>query len=107
MPAGPSGAAATSAPALLLLLLLLQGLAVKPKKGDATIFWSIRPGAHVVIPVLHAVSAFVKAAKPAGGCLTRLQLQCMRQVVTPAPVKSAGANSCRTLPHSSCQFVHG
>jgi hypothetical protein len=29
---------------LLLLLLLLQGLAVKPRKGDATIFWSIRPG---------------------------------------------------------------
>jgi hypothetical protein len=29
---------------LLLLVLLLQGLAVKPRKGDATIFWSIRPG---------------------------------------------------------------
>jgi hypothetical protein len=28
----------------LLLVLLLQGLAVKPRKGDATIFWSIRPG---------------------------------------------------------------
>jgi hypothetical protein len=33
----------------LLTALLLQGLSVKPKKGDATIFWSIRPGEGMVL----------------------------------------------------------
>lgn len=35
-----------------LAVLAAQGLALKPRKGDATLFWSIRPGEVAGLPAL-------------------------------------------------------